>query len=52
MHRSELAAAPMKPETGTLVEKYCATLTEQKLLSTQQERTRGDGLLEFAKASF
>jgi hypothetical protein len=42
----------MKLETATRVEKYCASLTEQKLLSTQQERTRANGLLEFAKASF
>jgi len=42
----------MKPETGTRVEKYCANLTEQKLLSTQQERTRANGLLALAKASF
>jgi hypothetical protein len=42
----------MKPETGNRVEKYCANLTEQKLLSTQQERTRVNGLLELAKVSF
>jgi hypothetical protein len=42
----------MKPETGTRVEKYCAKPTEQKLPSTQQERTSVNGLLEFAKASF
>jgi hypothetical protein len=42
----------MKPETGSRVEEYCANLTEQKLLSTQQERTKVNGLLEFAKVSF
>jgi len=51
-HRSELPDAPMKPETGTRVEEYCADLNEQKLPPMQQERTRANGLLEFAKASF
>jgi hypothetical protein len=42
----------MKPETGTRVKECCANLIEQKSLSTQQERTSVNGLLEFAKASF
>jgi hypothetical protein len=52
LHHSEFPDAPMKPEAGSLVEKYCANLTEQKLLSTQQERTSLNGLLEFAKVTF
>jgi hypothetical protein len=52
LHRSEFRDAGMKPETGTRVEEYCAVFTEQKLLSTQQERTRINGLLEFAKGPF
>jgi hypothetical protein len=42
----------MKPETGTREEKYFANLTEQKLLSTQQERAKLNGLLEFARGPF
>jgi len=42
----------MKAETDTRVEKYCPKPIEQKLLSTQQERTSVNGLLEFAKVSF
>jgi hypothetical protein len=52
LHRSELPDTPMKPETGTRVEEYCAKPTGQKLLSMQQERTTVDGLLEFARGPF
>jgi hypothetical protein len=52
LHRSEFRDAGTKPGTGTRVEEYCANLTEQKLLSTQQERTGITGLPEFANASF
>ena len=38
--RSELADAPIKPETGTRVEKYGSKPTEWKLPSLPQERTR------------
>jgi hypothetical protein len=52
LHRSEFRDAGMKPESSTRVEKYCAKPTEQKLLSTQQERASVNGLLELAKVSF